>query len=40
MKLKGILFGALATIGLFAGMQTANAYEVNNEFNLSPWEGS
>ncbi|MFR5222472.1 MAG: lytic exoenzyme target recognition domain-containing protein [Thomasclavelia ramosa] len=40
MKVKGILFGALATIGLFAGMQTANAYEVNNEFNLSPWEGS
>lgn len=40
MKVKGILFGALATIGLFAGMQTTNAYEVNNEFNLSPWEGS
>lgn len=40
MKLKGILFAALGTIGLFAGMQTANAYEVNNEFNLSPWEGS
>lgn len=40
MKLKGILFGALVTIGLFAGMQTANAYEVNNEFNLQPWEGS
>ena len=40
MKLKGVLFAVLGTLSLLAGMQTADAYEVNNEFNLSPWEGS
>lgn len=41
MKLKGILLGALAlvTIGL-AGGHEADAYTINNEFNLNPWEGS
>ena len=41
MKLKGILLGALAlvTIGL-AGANEADAYTINNEFNLNSWEGS
>lgn len=41
MKLKNILLTgvALVTIGLTGGMK-ADAYEINNEFNLAPWEGS
>lgn len=40
MKLKGILLSAVTMFGLLVGATNVQAYEVNNEFNLQPWEGS
>lgn len=40
MKLKGILLSAVTMCGLLVGATNVEAYEVNNEFNLQPWEGS
>lgn len=41
MKLKHLLLGALATVSLaFVGGAKADAYTINNEFNLNSWEGS